>query len=561
MLRINSDNVLVVPPFEAAWLTDERFQLHHGNGCVEFEVRGQNDASIIFKSSPGGRRWQHAESLVEAQQGNFGRQYTMIVGSHRNTCFKIERNGQQVLQVKDEPCTTLTARQFQRYWIELKEGVITAGYGLPGTNVWCKWQDPNALAGLKFVGLGAWDSYISFRSIAVHPCIQQDGKMGKAPIKLRHAVDPVPTLAQLLTYLAQHLARVVQCDASSFVALSAAVVEQLLLCPALVCKEKVIFDAVILWYEDDQRGKAESMPDILPLIRFPLMSQFELQQVRAHPIAACLALVKELIEEASAFNKCSTTADASTQEPAAQAGLSLDGKRGLHEASALEGQEQQPAVLRRQRRRDLGQAHELTYLFDGDHEGVCHHLGADCGARQWVNPVLTKRLQVRASSPLCRHTDAKAMVDSKLVRSNAAGPQHSPGKGGTAGGSWWSLDLGPAHRLACNYYTLRHDASVAYLRSWVLQGSEDAEKPHWVDLRRHENDLSITRCGQYASWPVLGHAATLPCRLFRILLTGPNANPIPRQDTVCLSSFEFYGYLHDVDPATRGSCEQTQPNK
>ena len=62
------------------------------------------------------------------------------------------------------------------------------------------------------------------------------------------------------------------------------------------------------------------------------------------------------------------------------------------------------------------------------------------------------------------------MVDRKLVRSNTAGPQHSP-QGGCKGASWWSLDLGPSHRLACNYYTLRHDASVAYLRHWVLQVS------------------------------------------------------------------------------------------
>ena len=75
-------------------------------------------------------------------------------------------------------------------------------------------------------------------------------------------------------------------------------------------------------------------------------------------------------------------------------------------------------------------------------------------------------VQVRASSPLCRHTDAKAMVDSRLSRSNMAGPRQT---GGDARASWWSLDLGQHHRLACNYYTLRHDASSAFLRNWVLQ--------------------------------------------------------------------------------------------
>lgn len=75
--------------------------------------------------------------------------------------------------------------------------------------------------------------------------------------------------------------------------------------------------------------------------------------------------------------------------------------------------------------------------------------------------------QVKASSPLCRYTDARAMAGSKLVRSNLAGPQHVPGSSSHT--SWWLLDLGPHHRLACNYYSLRHDASNAFLRSWVLQ--------------------------------------------------------------------------------------------
>lgn len=40
MLRVNSDDVLIVPPFEAAWLTDKQFQLSGGQGCVEFGAKG-----------------------------------------------------------------------------------------------------------------------------------------------------------------------------------------------------------------------------------------------------------------------------------------------------------------------------------------------------------------------------------------------------------------------------------------------------------------------------------------------------------------------------------------
>ena len=35
--------------------------------------------------------------------------------------------------------------------------------------------------------------------------------------------------------------------------------------------------------------------------------------------------------------------------------------------------------------------------------------------------------------------------------------------------SWWVVDLGAAHRLIVNFYTLRHDGSADFLRNWVLQ--------------------------------------------------------------------------------------------
>ena len=40
-LRVSAGAVLVVPPFECAWLADEELQLREGSGCVSFEVRGE----------------------------------------------------------------------------------------------------------------------------------------------------------------------------------------------------------------------------------------------------------------------------------------------------------------------------------------------------------------------------------------------------------------------------------------------------------------------------------------------------------------------------------------
>lgn len=72
---------------------------------------------------------------------------------------------------------------------------------------------------------------------------------------------------------------------------------------------------------------------------------------------------------------------------------------------------------------------------------------------------------MRASSPACRTTDCKGLVDGRFLRNNFAGPRLEGG----APAAWWLLELGPRSALMCNYYTLRHDASAAFLRNWVLQ--------------------------------------------------------------------------------------------
>jgi hypothetical protein len=47
------------------------------------------------------------------------------------------------------------------------------------------------------------------------------------------------------------------------------------------------------------------------------------------------------------------------------------------------------------------------YVFPGDKNGVVWHLATEYGRQQWVNPVLSKRVEVKASSPASRYTDPK----------------------------------------------------------------------------------------------------------------------------------------------------------
>jgi len=59
---------------------------------------GDNDATVILKPAPGSRRWQHVTTEVGALAAPVQRQternYTIILGSHRNTCLKVEKDGQ-----------------------------------------------------------------------------------------------------------------------------------------------------------------------------------------------------------------------------------------------------------------------------------------------------------------------------------------------------------------------------------------------------------------------------------------------------------------------------------
>jgi hypothetical protein len=58
---------------------------------------GESDVTIILKPFPGAKRWQH----YQRQQGPAGAElavednYTVILGSHRNSKLKIEKNGDE----------------------------------------------------------------------------------------------------------------------------------------------------------------------------------------------------------------------------------------------------------------------------------------------------------------------------------------------------------------------------------------------------------------------------------------------------------------------------------
>jgi hypothetical protein len=48
------NNVLVVPPFDCAWLMGDELRFaEDGRGCVAFEARADNDVTVVFKEHAG----------------------------------------------------------------------------------------------------------------------------------------------------------------------------------------------------------------------------------------------------------------------------------------------------------------------------------------------------------------------------------------------------------------------------------------------------------------------------------------------------------------------------
>merc|ERR1719387_2086785 len=148
-------------------------------------------------------------------------------------------------------------------------------------------------------------------------------------------------------------------------------------------------------------------------------------------------------------------------------------------------------------------AKELSFVTDGDSNGVCYFLGTDRNRADFVNPQLTSRVTVSTSSPMGRFTNPKVLTSRVPVHTSYSEPEIDLRTGRYQ--SWWQIDLGKRIKLRPNYYSVRHDSSDEFMRNWELRGSTDGS--HWTTLRTHENDGTINKPLQCASWPVPGVGA------------------------------------------------------
>ncbi|XP_010469825.1 PREDICTED: BTB/POZ domain-containing protein At2g30600-like isoform X2 [Camelina sativa] len=291
-----------------------------------------------------------------------------------------------------------------------------------------------------------------------------------------------------------------------------------------VTSEEKILDAVLMWCMKAEEShswevidemmnycepkilfkeRLQSLDNLLPHARFSLLPYELLKRLEDSNLSKQIPIFNRLVKEAASFLTSGLISPGN--EPSS---------RFQHRRSSFK---------------------ELQYIRDGDSNGVLHFVGTSYGSHQWVNPVLAKKIIITSSSPTSRFTDPKALASKAYVGTSFAGPRM---EGGHIS-SWWMVDLGEDHQLMCNYYTFRQDGSRAFTRSWKFQGSMDGKI--WTDLRVHEDDQTMCKAGQFASWPITAANALLPFRFFRLVLTGPTTDTSTPWN-FCICYLELYGY-------------------
>ncbi|KAK6245679.1 hypothetical protein SCA6_008769 [Theobroma cacao] len=291
-----------------------------------------------------------------------------------------------------------------------------------------------------------------------------------------------------------------------------------------VTSEERVLDAILMWCmkaeklcgwelvnelminstsESLFKERLQSVDDLLPSVRFSLLPYPLIKKLENTSLSRHISAFGDLVTEAINYKECTVTIHGNDQNVKFQ-----------HRRSSYK---------------------ELQYICDGDSNGILYFAGTSYGEHPWVNPVLSKRIAITASSPTSRYTDPKVLVSRTYQGTCFAGPRMEGGRIC----AWWMIDIGQDHQLICNYYTLRQDGSRAYIRCWKIQGSVDGRS--WIDLRVHENDQTMCKPGQFASWPVTGTNALLPFRFFRVLLTGPTTDS-SHPWNFCICFLELYGY-------------------
>eukprot|EP01023_Acetabularia_acetabulum_P007147 TRINITY_DN13038_c0_g1_i4.p1 TRINITY_DN13038_c0_g1~~TRINITY_DN13038_c0_g1_i4.p1 ORF type:complete len:559 (-),score=51.13 TRINITY_DN13038_c0_g1_i4:168-1844(-) len=548
-VRVNSFGVLVVPPFESAWLTGENCKFKNGQGCLSFQVEGERDCTLKLSSKAGGSR-------TTVDHG-----YTIVLGSHRNSKLKIEKNGYTVALIDAfEQCRLVKGRLLS-FWVALHEGGIAVGYNQPKLcNQILSYRDEVDGTGAEelYIGLGSWDLHMSYYTVNVTHHLPNDLQQQHLPIGIRKTTvgnSPATTQVQCLEdicaqvvydnldlvsalqilkiggindrvtnltilYVSLHFADIFQEQCiSEFCQISKEIVKLIYNSQHLCISEFQIYKSLLYWsYGKDLSLQPRSLEkpirnieELFSLIRLQLLSTIELKSVENDSLASQHTEISTLLAE----SKLKSLGKSSNQV--------VTDKRFVQ----LEGLNWQQGS----RRRIPPDWTVLHFHGFGDGNGVTSYLGTRYFQQTFVNPTICNSMKVTNSGG-CQ-ADLKSIVSLNFNEVCFASPDES-------GDTWWQIDLGPQHLMVCDYYCLRQDSSHNFATHWQLQGSVDSTG--WIVLKKHEEDASLANSqGDYVGWEVVSGNAQNPFRYFRLFLTQIN------QHNFNISNIEFYGFVKKFD--------------
>ena len=192
VVRVSND-VLVVPPFDCAWLSSPDAEslttasAEGGEGIVvAFDAKADSDVTVILKGgrtskseldSRPARRLDHWSGRQDDPAEVDASTYLVIIGSHRNSACVIEKNGRVVEVAKGPAVPLLPARgrdAFTRCFVSWypKRGALVVGVG---EHLRHAWVDPEPHADpIREIGLSTWDDYAQYRDIEVR-ALDPDG--------------------------------------------------------------------------------------------------------------------------------------------------------------------------------------------------------------------------------------------------------------------------------------------------------------------------------------------------------------------------------------------------
>jgi len=156
-----------------------------GNGSVSFEVKGLNDAFIAFSKE------------LKALRNSEDDMYEIDIGGWENSksVIRIQSLGKSVVEFvhDDKPETKLNPLDFEQYWINVNNGIISVGKGPLGQNQFLTWKDPYPIKGLTYVGISSWDAPVTYRNIKVGPPVGAKGVYKKSTKKPLTSIQPIAT--------------------------------------------------------------------------------------------------------------------------------------------------------------------------------------------------------------------------------------------------------------------------------------------------------------------------------------------------------------------------------